>query len=306
MKKILVIGSSNLDFVIRVGEMPAVGETLLGQSLERIPGGKGANQACACGRLGGDTTFLSAVGTDGLGDVVLENLIAAGVDCSRVARCPGNTGIAVIYVNDAGNNSIVVVPGANSACDRGYLAETWDLVEQANIVIAQLEIPHDAVWDVLRRAHDLGKVTILNPAPAPDSLPEDLYPCLDYITPNETELQKLTGLPVGTAEEAKAAAAVLLARGVEQVVVTLGEKGALLKSRTREQLFPALPVEAVDTTAAGDTFNGAMAVRLAEGAVIEEAIRFANAASALAVSRKGAQTSIPDRGEVEDLLARSN
>lgn len=306
MKKILVIGSSNLDYVIRVGEMPAVGETLLGKSLERIPGGKGANQACACGRLGGDTAFLSAVGTDGLGEVVLENLVAAGVDCSHVARCPGSTGMAVIYVNDAGNNSIVVVAGANAACDRDYLAKTWGLVEQADIVIAQMEIPHDAVAEVMRRAHGMGKVTILNPAPAPDSLPADLYPCLHYITPNETELQKLTGMPVDTAEDAGAAAAVLLERGVGQVVVTLGEKGALLKSRTREQLFPALPVQAVDTTAAGDTFNGAMAVRLAEGASIEEAIAFANAASALAVSRKGAQTSIPSRAETEALLAGNN
>lgn len=305
MKKILVIGSSNLDFVIRVSEMPAVGETLLGQSLERIPGGKGANQACACGRLGGNTTFLSAVGTDGLGDVVLENLIATGVDCTRVAHSVGNTGMAVIYVNDAGNNSIVVVSGANSTCDQEYFSQTWDLVEQADIVVAQMEIPHDAVYEVMRRAYGMGKVTILNPAPAPDDLPADLYACLHYITPNETELQKLTGLPVGTVEEAKAVAAVLLERGVGQVVVTLGEKGALLKSREREQLFPALPVKAVDTTAAGDTFNGAMAVRLAEGADIGAAITFANAASALAVSRKGAQTSIPSRAEVEALLTRN-
>lgn len=306
MKKILVIGSSNIDFVIRVADMPLVGETLLGQSMERIPGGKGANQAYACGRLGGHTAFLSAVGTDGLGDAVIENLKSAGVDCSQVAYCDDrSTGLAVIYVNDAGNNSIVVVPGANGACTKEYLSSAQKRMEESDIVVAQLEVPHDGVYDAMRRAYALGKVTILNPAPAPDTLPADLYPCLHYITPNETELQKLTGFPVGSLEETRIAAAELLGRGVKNVIVTLGEKGALLKNRETEELFPAPKVSAVDTTAAGDTFNGAVAVKLAEGKDIREAICFANAAASLAVSKKGAQTSVPSREEVEAFLSEN-
>ena len=307
MKKILVAGSTNMDFVAQVHHIPAVGETILSSSFARIPGGKGANQACACGRLGGNTVFLSAVGKDGLGSVAIENLLAAGVDCSKVRfRDDLSTGLALISVNQEGDNSIIVIPGANRACDTDYLREQEALIREADIVMAQMEIPHEAVYWLMKTAHDAGKVTILNPAPAPDSIPEDIYPALTYMTPNETELKKLTGCETDDPEQIARAAEQLIAAGVGNVIVTLGSRGALLKNREKEALFPPPPAKAVDTTAAGDTFNGALAVMLAEGAPVEKAIRFANAAASITVSRKGAQISVPDRAEAEQKMKEFN
>lgn len=303
MKKILVIGSTNLDFVIQMDALPEPGETLLCKSFERIPGGKGANQAYACGRLGGTPRFLSAVGKDGFGGSIVEGLERAGVDCSSVIFSEDeSTGMAMICVDAAGNNSIVVVPGANRLCTKAYIQSLEPLLEEADIVLAQLEIPLDGVYYAMKRAHELGKITILNPAPAPEAIPEDVYPCLHYITPNETELQKLTGRRIATAEDAAAAAGLLLEKGVANVIVTLGGKGALLKNRETEKLYAPPEIPVVDTTAAGDTFNGAIAVKLAEGEEIEQAIPFANAAASLAVSQKGAQTSVPSRAEVDRFI----
>lgn len=300
MKKILVLGSTNMDFVIEVEQMPLVGETLMSKRFSQIPGGKGANQACACARLGGDTVFLSAVGKDGLGEQALAQLIESGADCRNVIRCEEmNTGMAIIYVDQSSNNSIVVVPGANDACNAAYLQSMQPLLEEASVVLAQLEIPADGVYQALQNAHAMGKTTILNPAPAPASIPGTVLECLDYITPNETELDKLTHCGTETMEQIRDGALALLEMGVRNVIVTLGHRGAFLKNRQTEQLFPSLPIRAVDTTAAGDTFNGAIAVRLAEGVPIHEAIPFANAASALAVSRRGAQISVPSREETE-------
>lgn len=303
MKKILVLGSSNMDFVVQLDRMPEIGETIISKDFHRIPGGKGANQAYACGKLGGSTCFLSAVGSDGIGSIIVDNLQQAGVDCSQVAFCDGqSTGMAMIYVNSKGDNSIVVVPGANNACDREYLAACEHLLASSDIVVAQLEIPLEGVCYAMGRAHELGKLTILNPAPAPECLPQELYSCLDYITPNETELHLLTGRGTDSLDEIRAAADILLERGVKNVVVTLGNRGALLRNSSTCIRYPAPRVCAVDTTAAGDTFNGALAVRLAEGAVLEDAINFANAAAALAVTIRGAQTSVPFRDEVERFL----
>ncbi|MDE7220320.1 MAG: ribokinase [Oscillospiraceae bacterium] len=303
MKKILVIGSTNTDFVLKVGAIPQVGETVMSRSFQQLPGGKGANQAYACGMLGGRVTFLSAIGEDGLGGVVMENMRRAHVE-TRYIRTTNedSTGMAVICVDETGNNSIVVVPGANLYCDCGYLMDHRDAIDMCDILLVQLEVPVEGIFSAVEYAHKRGKTVILNPAPCPDSIPDDVLQNVDYITPNETELQKLTGCRMDCPEGVREGAETLLRRGAGQVIVTLGSKGAMFCNDSKTEHFPAWQVPVADTTAAGDTFNGAIAVALAEGKGIEEAIRFANAASSLAVSRKGAQTSVPSRAEVDKFM----
>lgn len=294
-----------MDMVFGVTRMPRPGETVRAVSYERIPGGKGANQAYACGRLGGDCAFLSAVGQDALGDQILENLRTVGVATEDVAHITHvSTGVANILVDAAGENSIVVVAGANAACDAAYLKGKIRRLEESDIVLAQLETPVQDVCEYLIQAKRMGKHVILNPAPAPTegTLPQELYPCLDYITPNETELERLTGHPTHSEEDIVTAARLLLEKGVGSVIVTMGAQGALLARRDGITVFPAFRTEAVDTTAAGDTFNAGLAVQLAAGRTLPEAIRFANAAAAISVTRKGAQTSVPAEEEVIRLL----
>lgn len=301
--RILVIGSLNMDIVIGMKKMPEKGETILGKNLTYVPGGKGANQACALGKLGGKTAMLGCVGQDGFGNHQIENLRKNHVDVSylkQVSQKP--TGTAVIYVDEQGQNSIVVVAGANEACDMGYLKEHDFLFEQYDFFVFQMEIPCEAVWYGIQRAKELGKTVFLNPAPAPDFIPEELLGQIDYLTPNETELIKLAGMSQVTEENIREGARRLLEKGIKNVLVTLGEKGVLLVNRDTEKIYPARKVQAVDTTAAGDCFNGALVTALAEGKSLEEAILFANTASSVAVTRKGAQSSIPDREEVEALM----
>ncbi len=303
MNKIIVAGSSNIDFVLRVAEMPKKGETIRTRSFDKIPGGKGANQACAVGKLGGDCVFLSAVGEDGLGSIVTDSLAAAGVDLSRVLRDKETpTGMAVIAVNDEGENSIMIVPGANGLCTEDYFDRNADCLAPGDILLAQLETPIEAIWKLIEKAKAAGCTTILNPAPAPESIPDAVLAAVDYITPNETELAAITGLPTGTVEEIDAAARSLCARGAGRVLVTIGPRGALLCDESGSRVYPTFDAKRVDTTAAGDTFNAGLAVSLAEGASLEEAIRLANAAAAISITRKGAQTSIPSRAEVDQLL----
>ena len=303
MKKILVAGSSNIDFVLRVTEMPRKGETVRAKSFSKVPGGKGANQACACGKLGGDCTFLSAVGTDGLGDIVLDSLRAAGVKVDKVlCDKEAPTGMAVISVNDEGENSIMVVPGANAVCGTAYFEANRESLAAADIVLAQLETPAQDIYRLLEEAKQAGKTTVLNPAPAPDDIPDAVLRGLDFITPNETELEKLTGMKTGTVPEITAAARSLRDRGVRNVLVTIGPRGALLCGEAREKIYPTFDAQRVDTTAAGDTFNAGLVVGLAEGMALEQAIRLANAAAAISITRKGAQTSIPTREEAEQLM----
>lgn len=301
--KILVIGSSNMDMVIGVENIPVIGETIIGTSLQYLAGGKGANQAFACGKLGGDTTFLTAVGSDDFGAILRTNLENAGVDMSRVKISSAPTGTAVIHVNKNGNNCISVIAGANADCDLEYIHQNEDLVRMCDILLAQLEIPPDGVYHAIELASRLGKTVVLNPAPAPDSIPKRIYPMLSYITPNETELQKLTKMPVDTMDGVKVAAKALHAKGVRNVLVTLGGQGALLVNESGEQHFAPPDIPVVDTTAAGDTFNAAIAVALGEGLPIEKAIAFANLAGTITVSRSGAQVSVPSLVEVREFAA---
>lgn len=304
MKKILVIGSTNTDFVVKVRTMPQVGETVISNSFHQLPGGKGANQAYACGMLGGRVSFLSAVGGDGLEGIVLENMRRAGVETQHILTAQGDsTGIAMICVDERGSNSIIVVPGANLRCDCRYLMDHRDAIDACDILLVQLEVPVDGVFFAVEYAHKSGKTVILNPAPCPASIPDTVLQSVDYITPNETELQKLTGCRTDSPDGVRDGAKTLLDRGVGQVIATLGDKGAMLCNKEKAEHFPAWKVPVVDTTAAGDTFNAAFAVGLAEERGIEDAIRFASAASGLAVSRKGAQTSVPSRAEVEKFMS---
>lgn len=305
MKKILVVGSANMDLVVKVPYMPSVGETILGESFMQSLGGKGANQAFACGRLGEGVSFLTSVGCDAFGRRMLDNMTEIGVDVTQAKQDLAQpTGTAFIYVDAEGRNNIVVVPGANQSCDWEYLKTKQALFEHSDFLLIQMEIPYTGIWKAMKYAKELGKTVVLNPAPAPDYgvIHEEYYRCVDYITPNETELAKLSGLPTDSMENVQLAGKRLLSFGVQNVLVTLGEKGAMLINQAGEKLYPSIPTKAVDTTAAGDTFNGAFVVGLAEDKSVDEAVVFANVASSIAVSRKGAQASVPSRNEVENLL----
>lgn len=301
-RRILNIGSLNMDMVIGMQYMPLEGETVLGDSLTYIPGGKGANQACAAAKLGGDVVMLGCVGADSMGEALLGSLRECGADISHiriVKEAP--TGTAVIYVNARGDNSIVVVGGANHFCSAAYLQEHDFLFREAEYIMLQMEIPYDAVFYAIRRAAELKKTVILNPAPAPDGLPEEIWEKIDYITPNETELLKLSGQKEMSEEAVHKGAERLLDRGVRHVLVTLGDKGVFYKDRQEEWFCPTRTVRAVDTTAAGDCFNGAFVTAIAEGHSVRQAAEFANTAASIAVTRKGAQKSIPLRSEVDAL-----
>lgn len=299
MKKILVIGSLNMDVVIRMRAMPEVGETVLAQDMQLVPGGKGANQACAAGLLGGCVEMLGCVGSDDNGEQLLNSLKRCSVETGRIRRLPDEpTGTAIIQVDREGRNSIIVVPGANRRCDVAYLVENDEAIRQSDILMLQMEIDEAAVHHAIRRGRELGKTVILNPAPAPDGLPQDVTACLDYLTPNETELAHLAGCAETTVEALTEAAGRMRSLGAENVLVTLGERGALLVSKQGAVVQETMKVTAVDTTAAGDCFNGAFAVGLSEGMDALAAVGFANVAAALAVTRKGAQSSLPNRKEV--------
>ena len=306
MEKVLVIGSLNCDYVINVQKMPQIGETLLCDGFEMIPGGKGANQAYAIGKLGGEVTMLGAVGNDGPGSMLRANLKGVGVDVSRLKCAEGeSTGTAFITVDSSGGNSIIVVQGANGTVDVPYIKANDDVLEASDIVLLQMEIPMETVVYSAKRAKELGKTVILDPAPARSDIPRELYGCVDYIKPNEVELGMLIGDSVAESH-LEESAALLQERGVKNVVVTLGSKGAfLLDGKGSARSFPAnSSLRAVDTTAAGDSFTAALAYGLSEGRELHEALELAICVSEIVVTRKGAQTSIPDMDEVQRFLAQ--
>ncbi|MCS7042361.1 MAG: ribokinase [Bryobacteraceae bacterium] len=306
-RTIVVIGSLNMDFVVQVQRLPAPGETARGENFRMIPGGKGANQACAAARLarGTPVRMIGRVGYDSFADHLRASLAAAGVDTSGIHGCrSAPTGVALIWVDRAGQNSIVIAPGANAELTAADVETERACFVSASCALFQLESPMAAVAAGLRLARDAGALPILDPAPAAPLAPEILG-LAGLLTPNETEACLLAGLPPQriTLAQAPALAAELRARGARAVVLKLGDQGCFYSGPEGEFHSPAFRVEAVDATAAGDTFNGALAVALSEGTPLPEALRFANAASALSVTRPGAQTSIPSREEVDRFLS---
>ncbi|MBI4877036.1 MAG: ribokinase [Acidobacteria bacterium] len=304
---IVVLGSLNMDFVVSVAHLPAPGETVLGRDFQMIPGGKGANQACAAGKLGAGvvtTRMVGRVGYDVFADHLKASLAAAGVDVSAVhATRSQPTGVALIWVEQGGQNSIVVASGANHVFSAPEVNGYRSSFRGAALALFQLETPLDAVAAALALAREEGARTILDPAPA-QALSPDLLAQVDILTPNESEACILLGRPVSrvTPEQAPALAADLLQLGPRAVIVKLGEQGCCYVDGRVALHSPAFRVTAKDTTAAGDTFNAALAVALAEQAPVEQALRFANAAAAVSVTRLGAQASIPSRAEVQAFL----
>jgi ribokinase len=303
-KAIVVVGSLNMDFVVQVEKLPARGETIRGEGFQMLPGGKGANQACAVARLGGCCKMIGRVGDDIFGEQLRSNLEIAGVDTSSVWRTVGEpTGVALISVETGGQNQIVVAPGANASL-RPRDVEAAAEVFRGGYLLLQLESPVETIKAAAALGRARGMVTVLDPAPARPLSPP-LLNDIDLLTPNESEARFLLGQQTSSVslQEASEIAQRLLGLGPKCVILKLGEKGAWLADGSRSLHFPARRVEAVDATAAGDTFNGALAVALAEGNPLELAIPFANCAAALSVTRLGAQASIPSRAEVEALFA---
>jgi len=301
--RLLVIGSANLDFTVAVERLPGEGETVSGGVLLTSRGGKGANQALAARRLGAEVRLIAQVGQDSMGDRIVGHLTDAGFSAEGLLRDPATaTGVALIVVDREGRNQIAVAPGANRTLtqERLYSLQGW--IEWSDLLLCQLETPLETVRWALGEARRLGRRTILNPAP-PRSLPDDLYPLVDVLTPNEGEALALSGVTGGGRDAIREAAQRLMRKGTGVVIVTLGADGALLVTPEDAIHVPGFSVDAVDTTAAGDAFTGALATTLGSGTPLRDAVRFANAAGALACTRRGAQESLPDRAAVEAFLA---
>jgi len=306
---IAVVGSLNMDFVVTTDHLPAPGETVLGRDFQMIPGGKGANQACAAGRIGSPkivTFMIGRVGSDVFADHLKASLAAAGVDVNAVhATRSAPTGVAQIWVDAAGQNSIVVAAGANLALAKKEAEAMRPIFAKSAFALFQLETPVSTVGAALRIAREEGAKTILDPAPA-RHLPANILAEVDILTPNESEACILLERPAArvTLEEADGLAAALLTAGLKAVILKLGDLGCYYRDAARRAHSPGFKVDAKDSTAAGDTFNGALAVALAEARPIEDCLRFANAAAALSVTRMGAQASIPTRADVDAFLER--
>jgi ribokinase len=305
MPRVVVIGSANMDITVRVERLPHLGETVSGGEFYTAFGGKGANQAVAAYRTGADVRFLAKVGCDQNGDAIIENLEGIGLNSGGILRDESrHSGVAIIMVDEMGNNAIAVAPGSNRNLTQEDVLRAESHISWGQVLLAQLETPLPSVREALRLARTHGLVTILNPAPA-QPLPGEILSLADILTPNEVEAATLTGIDVQSANEATRAAEKLLESGAKQVIVTLGKEGCCWARRDRTQTFPSFPVEAVDSTAAGDAFNGALACAVAEGCPMEEAILFGSAAGAIAATRRGAQDSLPTRNEIVNLLGQS-
>ena len=296
-KTILVIGSSNTDMTAKTAELPRPGETVLGGVFTMGAGGKGANQAVAAQRLGGKVKFICKVGKDMFGDNSIAQYEKEGLDTSGILRSELPSGVALIYVDSHAENCIVVASGANGDLTEDDIEKSRKDLESCDILLLQLESPIPSVLKAAKIAHQAGKTVVLNPAPACPR-PEELFRNIDLFIPNETELSTFSGMPVTSQEEAQAAAKAMQAKGVGKLIVTMGSKGALICEGGPSVFVPAHKVKAVDTTAAGDTFCGALCVAISEGKSLKEAAEFACAASALTVQKMGAQNSIPYRKDL--------
>ncbi|HGY5235989.1 TPA: ribokinase [Aeromonas salmonicida subsp. pectinolytica] len=302
MNRLVVLGSVNADHVLRVPHFPRPGETLTGRSYQVVPGGKGANQAVAAARLGAPVSFIARIGDDAIGQQMRQGFEQDGIDVSAVEldeTLP--TGIAIIYVSDEGENSIGISAEANGALSPAMVKRHEAMIADAHTLLLQLEVPLESVFEAAKLARSHGTRVVLNPAPA-RPLPAELLALVDLITPNQTEAELLTGVKVSDEASAAQAAARFHQMGISDVMITLGSQGVYCSNARQQQLIPGFRVEAVDTTAAGDTFNGALLAAELAGADFNAAVRFAHGAAALSVTKFGAQSSIPSKVEVDTFL----
>ncbi|HHQ4313307.1 TPA: ribokinase [Serratia fonticola] len=300
--KLVVLGSINADHILNINQFPQPGETVIGQQYKVAFGGKGANQAVAAGRSGADIAFIACVGADDIGERIRQQLATDRIDTQPIeAIADRTTGVALIFVNAEGENVIGIDAGANAAVTPDYLNRYRQRVIDADALLMQLESPLETVIAAAKLAKQHQTQVILNPAPACE-LPDELLAMIDMITPNETEAQRLTGIAVNNDADAERAANILHDKGIGCVIITLGSRGVWLSENGKGKLVPGFKVKAVDTIAAGDTFNGALVTALLEGKVMSDAVRFAHAAAAIAVTRPGAQPSVPWREEIDAFL----
>lgn len=300
--KLVVLGSINADHILNLDAFPTPGETVTGHHYQVAFGGKGANQAVAAGRSGAKIAFIACTGEDDIGDSVRKQLASDNIDVTPVSVIPGeSTGVALIFVNAEGENVIGIHAGANAALSVEQVEAEKARIAGAQALLMQLESPLESVLAAAKIAHQHQTTVVLNPAPARD-LPDELLSLIDIITPNETEAEKLTGIRVENDDDAAKAARVLHEKGIGIVMITLGSRGVWVSHDGQGRRVPGFKVQAVDTIAAGDTFNGAFVTALLEGTALDEAIRFAHAAAAIAVTRKGAQPSVPWREEIDEFL----
>ena len=304
--KIVVVGSINMDLVVGCQQLPRPGQTIHGKSIQELPGGKGANQAVAAARLGAEVTMIGRVGDDTFGPRLLERLEQEGVRVDHVRQTKScSSGIAIVAVEESGENAITIIGGANSKVTPEDVREDASVIAEADMVLLQLEIPLETVLEAISVARKHGTRVMLDPAPAPQEFPAKLLD-VDFLCPNETEVAALTGLTVETDEQTLAAAKVLCDQGVGTVLITRGERGALVYCQDGStELVETMAIEAVDTTAAGDAFAGAFGVELSNGATIGEAAHFACRAGAVAASRLGAQIAMPSRDEISSFKNHS-
>lgn len=295
---ITVVGSLNMDLVLNADKIPRPGETIMGKSFQQIPGGKGGNQADAVAKLGAEVTMIGCIGQDDMGFLLKSSLEKDGVEVEYILEKEQvATGVAAIIVESSGNNAITVAPGANYALTVDDIQHFSQIIINSEILLLQLETPLDTVKEALQIAKKAGRKTILNPAPAAKLEPEILI-LVDLLTPNETELELLSGCKTDTLKNIELAGKTLLEKGAKEIIVTLGANGCMYISADRVQHFPAFQVQSMDTTAAGDSFNGALAVSLSENKTMEEAILFAMKVGAMTVTKAGAQQSLPTMEEV--------
>jgi len=300
--RIVVVGSSNTDMIVKLPHLPKPGETVSGGAFSTAAGGKGANQAVAAARAGAEVSLVARVGEDSFGEQAIAGFVGDGIDVRHVMKDPATpSGVALIFVDNKGENCIAVAPGANAGLTPHDVEAAQELITRADVVVMQLETPIETVERVATLASEHGVRVILNPAPA-QPLSDEILGNVSILTPNESEAELLTGVQVADDAGAEEAARALVARGVGTVILTLGSRGAYVFESDSGELVPGFEVQAVDTTAAGDVFNGSLAVGLSEGLPLGKAVRFANAAAALSVTRLGAQPSAPTRSEIEAFL----
>lgn len=304
--KLTVLGSINADHILNLAHFPRPGETVIGKQYQIAFGGKGANQAVAAGRAGADIAFIACVGADDMGERIRQQLAQDNIDVTSVERIENeSTGVAMIFVNGEGENNIGIYPGANASLTVDYVERHQQLIADADALLMQLESPLESVLAAAKIARQHQTQVILNPAPA-TKLSDALLSRVDIITPNETEAEILTGIAVNSDEDAARAAEVLHAKGIATVLITLGRRGVWLSEQGQGQRIAGFSVKAVDTIAAGDTFNGAFITARLEGKAIDDAVRFAHAAAAIAVTRPGAQPSVPWRAEIDDFMQQQD